>query len=95
MEDITKLSEEQLQQKSSELAYRIRLHAANQNLKDALWALIHAVGRLLDDKYSEGDAAVRKQLWTAMHRTADEAREYLQKMESDNKPENTTPVNNR
>src|SRR5690348_17261814 len=61
--------------KISGLDDKLKVRAQNHNLRNHLWALVHAVGRLLDDKYPEGDAAVRNQLWTAMHRTGDEARE--------------------
>lgn len=77
-EEMIKLSDEQLQQHADEIRNRIDLRIQNIALKEHLWELVRAVGRLLDDKYSEGDAAVRQELWTAMHRTGDEAREYLQ-----------------
>lgn len=79
--DITKFSDEELQAIAAETKLRIHLQAKNSNLRDHLWALVHAVGRLLDDKYSEGDEKVRNQLWTDMHRTGDKAREYLQNSE--------------
>lgn len=87
MEDVIKLSDKQLQQQIIETEARLRLRAQNHNLKGCLWGLIHAVGRLLDDKYTEGDAAVRKEAWTAMHRAADEAREYLENIDN----QKTTP----
>lgn len=80
--DITKFSDEELQAISAETKLRIHLQAKNSNLRDHLWALVYAVGRLLDDKYSEGDEKVRNQLWTDMHRTGDKAREYLQNSET-------------
>jgi hypothetical protein len=82
--DVTKLSEKELEYLSDQFKEKISLHAKNANLRQHLWALVHAVGRLLDDKYSEGDAAVRNQLWKDMHNTGDAAREYLQDIESKN-----------
>lgn len=80
--DITKFSDEELQAISAETKLRIHLQAKNENLRDHLWKLVKAVGRLLDDKYSEGDEAMRQKLWTDMHNTADNAREYLQDSET-------------
>ena len=80
VEVITNLTNEELQENINKIKYRIKLHAENENLKQYLWNLVHAVGRLLDDKYSEGDELVRNELWRAMHRSGDQAREYLQNL---------------
>ena len=77
MAKITDMSDEQLNDLASCLREKLKLRAKNEDLTNHLWAVVRAVGRLLDDKYTEGDEAVRKGLWTALHRTADEAREYL------------------
>lgn len=42
------------------------------------WQLIYAVGRLLDDKYTEGDVKTRNALWKDMHRKNDLLRKLLQ-----------------
>lgn len=79
---ITALSEEALDDQIEMLKEKIKLRTQNEFLQNHLWELVHAVGRLLDDKYTEGDEAVRKHLWTAMHHTGDKAREYLQLIDS-------------
>lgn len=75
---ITKLTDDEVKQLSSILQDKISLRIDNEALRKHLWELVKAVGRLLDDKYTEGDSLVRQELWTAMHRTGDKAREFLQ-----------------
>jgi hypothetical protein len=82
MEDITKLSDEQLSKLICETEARVKLRIEKCALQQYLWDLVHAVGRLLDDKYSDGDELTRQNLWSDMHKTADLAREYLQNIEN-------------
>lgn len=84
--DITKFSDEELKAIGEETKLRIALHAKNEILTAHLWKLVRAVGRLLDDKYSEGDEAVRNQLWKDMHRAAGNAREYLHSLDKPTNP---------
>jgi hypothetical protein len=84
--DITKFSDAELKAIGEETKLRISLHIKNEVLIQHLWRLVRAVGRLLDDKYSEGDEKVRNQLWRDMHRTADNAREYLQDLDKPTTP---------
>jgi hypothetical protein len=90
--DLIGLTDKQLEERIAETELRVKLHAKNHNLIDHLWRLVRATGRLLDDKYAEGDAAVRKELWTAMHRISDEAREYLQSLENNNELTETMSI---
>lgn len=84
--DITKFSDAELKAIGEETKKRIDLRIKNSRLTEHLWELVHAVGRLLDDKYSEGDEKVRNQLWRDMHRTADNAREYLHSLDKPTNP---------
>lgn len=84
--DITKLSDSELQELSSVYGRNVQLSGQNECLRDNLWALVRAVGRLLDDKYSEGDEKVRNQLWKDMHTTADKARSYLEDLKKNITP---------
>lgn len=60
------------------------IHQENKELKQHLWRMVFAAGHLLDDKYSEGDASVKKGIWARLHRIVDEAREYLLSLDEPN-----------
>lgn len=45
-------------------------------LHDLAWGLVRAQGRMVD-KWSEGDEAVKNDLWKALHTAGNELREYL------------------
>ena len=83
IEKLIHLSDEELEIKANEIKERLKVRTEKCNLQIHLWELVKAVGRLLDDKYSEGDEAVRNELWSKMHRTADKAREYLHQLKAE------------
>lgn len=45
-------------------------------LQELAWVLVRAQGKMLD-KWSEGDGAVKHDLWKALQKAGDELREYL------------------
>lgn len=57
------------------------LEKQNKQLKQQLWLLVLAQGRMLD-KYSEGDDTVKQKLWTNLHSAGIQAREYLESIGS-------------
>jgi hypothetical protein len=53
----------------------------NQKLRASLWEMVIAAGRMLDN-WSEGDEAVKKELWGELHSKGAEARELLESLGS-------------
>lgn len=53
----------------------------NLKFKEHLWALIYAQGRMID-RWSDGDDAVKKELWGELHSKGAQAREYLESIGS-------------
>lgn len=81
IDELLTLPNDQLSAVGAALKEKIDLRIQNGLLQEHLWKVVRAVGRLLDDKFSEGDEAVRNQLWRDMHRSVDKAREYLENIQ--------------
>lgn len=48
----------------------------NKQLKELLWRVVKAQGRM-QDRWAEGDDAVKKEIWQNLHNEGMAAREFL------------------
>ncbi len=60
--------------------------AASDRLTPMLLRYIQAASRLTDGKYSDGDEAVKKELWQALHSLETEARDLINAWPLPSKP---------